>query len=1221
MGKAVNYNDIVEIIKSDIKFIDDIVDVINSSIEDQSKTLNPALVDVLTSNINLVGVIINQINDFYGKVDFKSIDNFLSFLKTSTEKFSEMSKLQDPVDYDAIIKCIQNLSNVFSHALELQNIDIKKLDKDIKSYVGVVDSIISITERLIFLSKLSGQVDRNAIVKYIQGLSKIINSISEIPRIKSKDVIGLMLIVDVVRVLNLIVVDLLLHLPLYSMSLLSIKQLNGVVRGLMDSMHAIEKLLQSYTKLYFAITTFQSNTNPKLLVNTTKYIRTKLGPIMSELMATFLEIMPPVKVADIVQFRIRLEIWSTILKHVNDLLINLKSIYTTISKSRALSNGSTMRKGLKNISILLNDINELLVSAKVSIKTLVVVWKIELILKQFIKLIKLLDRASSSIDIAMMFITRFKAFLVELNEVLNKIGKIDVKIFNNVRIILKIVRSLTNIAIQLILLAVISPAAIVAIVPIMLFVLALNLFIKYVKFIFSGLNHKVFNSISKGIGKISIIFSSLAIIAMSIIILAVLCAPATLLLGVIGIFLVGLSILFGILYITLALTNKIANKTFILNLLKISLILFILSVIAAAVVMLGVLSIGALIMTPAIVIFLIDLVVITGLFVAVGFVAAMISKIVGVAILGLWSVLVLIGVMLLIAGALWLLGKIVIDTDKVKENVKSILSTASEIVSDIFNNDTKDQTKKSGDKTLGDTIANMLGGMVKGILSVINLIIGIPYLLMIFIAITLILFIATALRILQIIDLKPDKISENVGIVLDTAKLIIDSIFSREQEDKTKTNGGDSTLGSWIVDHLGDMVRGITSVINIIIGNIYLFMIFMAVAMILFIATTLRILQIIELNPDAITKNVGTVFETADQIIMSVFNSGKEEEKQPEKKDKPWYASLFDWVCDFGKSFLGGLGRIAGLLVSIPYLVLILTSVGLVWSIVSILNQIATFKLTSTAISTKVGDIIKVANSVIDAIFNNDIKVSKIDPRDNLKLQKVLNTIKNFTDQIQKLPKDIQGTVEIIKNLKLMRSVNHNALYLLSYIQKQDFDYNKITRSLDLLERFNEVSKDFIDVDDGDVKRSKEITDNYIKFIDKVNGVNLENLKTTERLFENMAKFSESINGNFDKLAESLNDKIAPLLEELKGLMEKVPQHIDKASADQQKTAVEVASNSVNKETYKRANFSDTHTKEVAAKNEKLNQSQYDRLSLTEKIVKILEGNNPNGGVKISKQR
>ena len=265
MGKAVNYNDIVEIIKSDIKFIDDIVDVINSSIEDQSKTLNPALVDVLTSNINLVGVIINQINDFYGKVDFKSIDNFLSFLKTSTEKFSEMSKLQDPVDYDAIIKCIQNLSNVFSHALELQNIDIKKLDKDIKSYLGVVDSIISITERLISLSKLSGSVNYNAIVKYVQDLSKIINSISEIPVVKFKVIMGLVFIGIVMRLINFIAFDLLMHLPVYSISLLSIKQLSRMVRGLIAAMHTIEKFLHISVKLYFTLIMFLCIVNPNML--------------------------------------------------------------------------------------------------------------------------------------------------------------------------------------------------------------------------------------------------------------------------------------------------------------------------------------------------------------------------------------------------------------------------------------------------------------------------------------------------------------------------------------------------------------------------------------------------------------------------------------------------------------------------------------------------------------------------------------------------------------------------------------------------------------------------------------------------------------------------------------------------------------------------------------------------------------------------------------------
>ena len=398
-------------------------------------------------------------------------------------------------------------------------------------------------------------------------------------------------------------------------------------------------------------------------------------------------------------------------------------------------------------------------------------------------------------------------------------------------------------------------------------------------------------------------------------------------------------------------------------------------------------------------------------------------------------------------------------------------------------------------------------------------------------------------------------------------------------------------------------------------------MIFIAVAMILFIVTTLRILQVIDLNPDKITENVGTVFETADQIIMSVFNSGKEDKKQPEKKDKPWYASLFDWVCDFGKSFLGGLGRVAGLLVSVPYLVLILTSVGLIWSIVSILNQIATFNLSSTTISTKVGDIIKVANSVIDAIFNNDIKVTKINPREKDKLRTVLNTIKDFTDQIQKLPKDIQGTVEIIKNLKLMQSVNHNALYILSYINKQTYDYNKISRSLDLLERFNEVSKDFVDINSDDVRKSKELTDNYIKYVDKINGIDLENLKTTERLFANMAKFSESINGDFDKLAESLNDRIAPLLEELKNLMSQMPSHINKASSDQQKTAIDLANNNVTQNTYNRAGMSTKEQQETTHKNEKLTQSQYNSLNNIEKIVKILEGNDVNGGVKISRSR
>jgi hypothetical protein len=42
-----------------------------------------------------------------------------------------------------------------------------------------------------------------------------------------------------------------------------------------------------------------------------------------------------------------------------------------------------------------------------------------------------------------------------------------------------------------------------------------------------------------------------------------------------------------------------------------------------------------------------------------------------------------------------------------------------------------------------------------------------------------------------------------------------------------------------------------------------------------------------------------------------------------------------------------------------------------------------------------------------------------------------------------------------------------------------------------------------------------------------------------------MSKFSNSIRGDFDKLAEALSDKLLPVLEELKEVMSVIPEKID----------------------------------------------------------------------------
>ena len=70
------------------------------------------------------------------------------------------------------------------------------------------------------------------------------------------------------------------------------------------------------------------------------------------------------------------------------------------------------------------------------------------------------------------------------------------------------------------------------------------------------------------------------------------------------------------------------------------------------------------------------------------------------------------------------------------------------------------------------------------------------------------------------------------------------------------------------------------------------------------------------------------------------------------------------------------------------------------------------------------------------------------------------------------------------------------------------------------------------------------MTENYIKFLDAIDKVDNSNLKTSVSLFEQMARLSESISGNFDGLAQTINDKIAPLLEELNKLLEEVPEKI-----------------------------------------------------------------------------
>lgn len=97
-----------------------------------------------------------------------------------------------------------------------------------------------------------------------------------------------------------------------------------------------------------------------------------------------------------------------------------------------------------------------------------------------------------------------------------------------------------------------------------------------------------------------------------------------------------------------------------------------------------------------------------------------------------------------------------------------------------------------------------------------------------------------------------------------------------------------------------------------------------------------------------------------------------------------------------------------------------------------------------------------------------------------------------------------------------------------------------INEELDKLKQF----------DDKAITNTKRTLDNYTKFLDKVNAINPDKVRITTEMFKQMSRFSESIKGNFEKLAESINEDLMPVLDELKKIMEQVPEAVEKSSAN-----------------------------------------------------------------------
>lgn len=651
---------------------------------------------------------------------------------------------------------------------------------------------------------------------------------------------------------------------------------------------------------------------------------------------------------------------------------------------------------------------------------------------------------------------------------------------------------------------------------------------------------------SKTFGRVAML--QLLVTGLAVLFTTIIIASPAFLLGSIAIWvLVGAVwvLKFAIKFIAKALT-KMANIEVILGLLALTVIMGFITALALM------LMLVALVAQPVVkaslwILALFGIItVVTLLTVGIGLLAVAAIYVLGPAIGGL----ALLTLTIVMIGAIALILKgiesINLDREKIQENVKTVIDCSLMVIDTIFHmhDDEKDEGSKKG---FFATLISFVGGTLG---TIVQAIMAIHFLALTMVAICIVMLIAAQLRVIQELDLDPAKIRQNVGIVINTAMLVVDTIFNRPDVDGKESNK------SWIVSLIENFGGTLFTIVKAILAVAFLSIVIAAISFVLLIAAQLRLLQALNLDSAKIRKNVDVVINTAISVVSMIF-SRPDVEGQESKKS--WIVSLLEFVG-------GPIVRIAGAIMAVSFLAISIAMILLITILAKQLQKLAEINLPKD-ITAKVNQILIGADQVVQALKNRkDTLNGSTNEKKKGFLSRFFSNLGGAVDMIASMTWVSSAMVavgmvsQLAEHLKSINSIpdigDINTKFETicgtadNIIRKMNStpDMEDVTSGnsrLKLIDHINLSINKLGNIPANQVKTINTIFDDYTKFIDKVNTVDVQKLETSSKMFEQMARFSESIRGNFDKLAASLSEDLMPVLEELKDIMEKVPEKLD----------------------------------------------------------------------------
>ena len=411
--------------------------------------------------------------------------------------------------------------------------------------------------------------------------------------------------------------------------------------------------------------------------------------------------------------------------------------------------------------------------------------------------------------------------------------------------------------------------------------------------------------------------------------------------------------------------------------------------------------------------------------------------------------------------------------------------------------------------------------------------------------IVMILLIAGSLKLLELIEIDENKVYKNIKLIKNVINEIL-GIFHDDSENKEEIPKIDTEL--WKVDKL----LSIMLAIPLLAGS------FIAISFIILISLELMILQFIPLDHDAIIANLDVVLNTISDILNKLFQKPKQLDiKEEDSVGTKIGKFLFNGMNTSFSKF----SAISNMILAIPMLLAAVIVVGLVLITAKMLKSLAEMQFGEddvAAINNNINTILKTIDYLNNAISAPYKKFEKKEEDNSFVkgLKSLGNKIFSGIGKISDLAESLGNApllASAMLNVGLIKVIAEN----LKTIQDTELDsatiegrvtnllgicktINTKLNSADIdgitpekVELFTSYVKNIQDFIGGINKISDKKVDAFVKVVDKANSIDTNKIKSVRDMFEQMARFSESIHGDFDKLADVLSEKLVDILQKL----------------------------------------------------------------------------------------